>query len=208
MAPTPSPGLAVPQGEPPTLYVEESERHRLEGEPLPEWVLTPRQSADLELLLEGGFAPLEGFLTEAEYVSVLERMRLPSGRLWTLPVVLDLPEERARELAPGARLLLREPEGMAIAVLEIADLYRPDRREEARAVYGTVDPDHPGVHRLLEATHPVYAGGACSWPSSPAPLRLPPPPALAARTPPPLPRSRLATRPRLPDAQPHAPRTR
>ena len=159
MAPTPSPGFVVPQGEPPTLYVEESERHRLEGEPLPEWVLTPRQSADLELLLEGGFAPLEGFLTEAEYVSVLERMRLPNGRLWTLPVVLDLPEARARELAPGARLLLREPEGMAVAVLEIADLYRPDRREEARAVYGTVDPDHPGVHRLLEATHPVYVGG-------------------------------------------------
>ncbi len=159
MSPTPSDAPLEPPGEPPVLYVAESERLRLETEALPEWVLTPRQLADLELLLEGGLAPLTGYLTEAEYLAVLERMRLPDGRLWTLPVVLDLPEERARDLGPGARLLLREPEGMALAVLAIADLYRPDRREEARAVYGTVDPDHPGVRRLLESTHPVYAGG-------------------------------------------------
>jgi sulfate adenylyltransferase len=146
-------------GEAPVLYVSESERLALEAESLPDWILTPRQLADLELLLEGGFAPLTGFLTEAEYTSVLATMRLPGGELWTIPITLDLPEERARDLGPGARLLLREPEGMALAVLEIRDLYRPDRREEARAVYGTVDPDHPGVRRLLESTHPVYAGG-------------------------------------------------
>jgi sulfate adenylyltransferase len=159
MSPTSSDARPATPEDPPVLYVDESLRRRLEAEPLPEWVVTPRQLADLELLLEGGFAPLGGFLTEAEYRSVLERMRLPDGRLWTIPITLDLPEERARALGAGARLLLREPEGMPLAVLEIADLYRPDRREEARAVYGTVDPDHPGVRRLLESTPPVCVGG-------------------------------------------------
>lgn len=125
----------------------------------PSWDLTPRQLCDLELLLNGGFSPLEGFMTAEEYEAVLAGMRLPSGLLWPVPVVLDVPEELARELAPGRRLALRDPEGVLLAVLHVQDIWRPDKAKEAQLVYGTVSQEHPGVAALFRHTHPVYVGG-------------------------------------------------
>jgi sulfate adenylyltransferase len=125
----------------------------------PSWDLTARQLCDLELLANGGFSPLRGFLGEEDYDAVCERVRLADGTLWPIPVTLDISEEKAAELAPGASLALRDPEGVMLAVVHVAELYRPDRDREAKLVFGTTDTAHPGVAYLLGKSGPVYVGG-------------------------------------------------
>jgi sulfate adenylyltransferase len=125
----------------------------------PSWDLTARQLCDLELLGNGGFSPLRGFLGQDDYEAVCERMRLADGTLWPIPVNLDLPEEKAAQLGTGASLALRDPEGVMLAVLHVSELYRPDREQEAKLVFGTTDKAHPGVAYLLDRANPVYAAG-------------------------------------------------
>ncbi len=126
---------------------------------LPSWDLTPRQLCDLELLQNGGFSPLTGFMTRADYQPVVEKMRLASGLLWPIPVTLDVSEAFAADLEIGSRFVLRDPEGLALAVMTVEDLWRPDPRAEAEQVYGTTDERHPAVDYLLHKTHPVAIGG-------------------------------------------------
>ena len=123
------------------------------------WDLTPRQICDLELILNGGFSPLTGFLNRKDYESVCSDMRLADGTLWPMPIVLDLPEDRASELSSGDKLALRDPEGTMLAVLTVSDVWTPDREAEAKAVFDSTDPDHPGVGHLLNNTNPCYVGG-------------------------------------------------
>ena len=126
------------------------------------WDLTPRQLCDLELLLNGAFSPLEGFMGATEYEGVLRDMRLPSGVLWPIPVTLDVSEAFADGLEPGETITLRDAEGLLAANLEVGEIWRPEKTEEARAVYGTTDDTHPGVSHLLHRTHPVCVGGRVS----------------------------------------------
>jgi len=125
----------------------------------PSWDLTPRQLCDLELLLNGGFSPLEGFLTEGDYDRVCRTMRLADGTLWSLPITLDLPETVVSQLRTGDTLALRDPEGFMLAALHVEQIWQPDRGAEAELVFGTRSIEHPGVKHLLERTHPYYAGG-------------------------------------------------
>lgn len=124
-----------------------------------ELVLNQRQICDLELILNGGFAPLTGFLGQADYESVVSAMRLANGQLWPMPIVLDVSEAYADRLALGTTVELRDPEGLHLANLSVAEIWRPDRAVEARSVYGTEDQEHPGVAHLLQKTHPVYISG-------------------------------------------------
>jgi sulfate adenylyltransferase len=121
--------------------------------------LTPRQLCDLELLLNGGFSPLRGFMDRADYDAVLDHARLPCGELWPIPITLDVTEDFAAKLQPGEVVALRDPEGVMLAALHVKDVYRPDRQAEAHAVFGTTSHEHPGVRHLLDHTHPVYVGG-------------------------------------------------
>jgi sulfate adenylyltransferase len=123
------------------------------------WDLTPRQTCDLELLLNGSFSPLTGFLGEADYRSVCDQMRLADGTLWPMPITLDVTEEFAAGVSAGSTVVLRDPEGVIIAALHVTELYRPDRNAEAEAVFGTANPEHPGVGHLLNRTNPVYLAG-------------------------------------------------
>jgi sulfate adenylyltransferase len=125
----------------------------------PSWDLTPRHLCDLELLLSGAFSPLRGFLGSADVASVCADMRLSDGTLWPIPVTLDVPDELASQVGPGASVALRDPEGVMLAALHVEEVYRPDRRAEAQGVFGTTDPAHPGVAHLLERTHPNYLAG-------------------------------------------------
>ncbi len=132
---------------------------RREAAYLRSWALTQRQVWDIELLLNGAFSPLNGFLGEEDYASVCERIRLADGSLWPIPVTLDVTEDFAAGIAVGDRVALRHPEGMVLAVLTVADMWRPDFKKEARLVYGTVDEAHPGVFYIFHQTNPVYLGG-------------------------------------------------
>ncbi len=126
---------------------------------LPSWDLTPRQLCDLELLLDGGFSPLRGFMTEADYTTVCADMRLTDGMLWPIPITLDVDAPTAGSLEPGSALALRDPEGVMLAVLHVDDVYQPDRMAEAERVFGSTSTEHPGVDHLMRRTHPYYVGG-------------------------------------------------
>jgi sulfate adenylyltransferase len=134
------------------------EQLRRESRAWPSWTLTTRQICDLELLLNGGFSPLEGFLGRADYERVCRDMRLADGTLWPIPVVLDLPRDFAASLSSGP-LALRDEEGLMLAVLHVTELWQPDLEEEARLVLGTDDPAHPGVAFLRAGSGHVYAAG-------------------------------------------------
>ena len=121
--------------------------------------LTARQLCDLELLFNGGFSPLRGFMTRCDYEDVCQSMRLSDGVLWPVPVTLDVPEALAKSLKPGSILTLRDEEGVMLAALHVEDVWQPNRATEAEAVFGSANPEHPGVQHLLERTKPFYVGG-------------------------------------------------
>ena len=123
------------------------------------WQLTERQICDIELLLNGAFAPLNGFLGEEDYRSVLKDLRLQNGILWPMPITLDVNEDFAKDLSLGEKITLRDHEGFAIAVLTLSDIYTPDFKEEAQVVYRTQDETHPAVNYLYNHSNPVYLGG-------------------------------------------------
>lgn len=125
----------------------------------PSWDLTHRQLCDLKLLLNGGFSPLEGFLNEEDYDRVVESMHLGDSTLWPIPVTLDVTREFASKISLGAKLALRDAEGLLIAILTVEAKWEPDRHLEAEHVFGTQDCAHPGVDYLLNRTHPIYLGG-------------------------------------------------
>lgn len=119
--------------------------------------LKDRQLFDLELLMVGGFAPLEGFMNETEYQSVVSDMRLGDGSLFPIPIVLDIPD--SADFAEGESILLCDPFGNPLATMEVNSRYQPNKLREAEAVYGTTDMQHPGVRYLLNQMHDTYIGG-------------------------------------------------
>jgi sulfate adenylyltransferase len=124
----------------------------------PSWDLTPRQLCDLELLANGGFSPLTGFMTRRDYESVRDDMRLANGTLWPMPITLDVPEAFADKLKQGGEVALRDPEGVMLALLYVEEIWTPDRDLEASRVFGSNNKEHPGVAALARA-NPVYVGG-------------------------------------------------
>ena len=126
----------------------------------PSWDLTSRQICDLELLMSGGFSPLRGFMTQADYQGVCHNMRLSSGMLWPMPITLDVKEDFAKALKPGtSKVALRDAEGVMLAVLHVEEVWQPDRKAEAQSVFGTTSAVHPGVDYLLNKGNPWYVGG-------------------------------------------------
>jgi len=137
-----------------------AEELKREATGLPSWDLTEKQVCDIELLMNGGFSPLDGFMGKADYDRVCAEMRLVDGTLWPMPITLDVSEEFGGSVSSGDRIALRHPEGMVLAVLTVSDAWEPDRKGEAKAVFGTDDDAHPGVFTLLEQSGPMYVGGA------------------------------------------------
>ncbi|GEK66914.1 transcription antiterminator BlgG [Paracoccus denitrificans] len=137
---------------------EAGQKLRAEAGRMAAWDLTARQMADLELLTGGGFLPLRGFLTQADYDSVLAGMRLTTGALWPMPVVLEVGADFAAQVDPGEDIALRGPDGAVMAILSVTDKWSPDRAREAELLFGSADPAHPGV-TLQRAAGPICLGG-------------------------------------------------
>ncbi len=126
----------------------------------PSWDLTPRQICDLELLLDGSFSPLSGFMGRADHDAVCAGMRLASGVLWPIPITLDISREMASTLHAGRSVLaLRDAEGVMLAALHVEEMWEPDLAQAAQQVFGTLDKKHPGVAYQLERTQPVFVAG-------------------------------------------------
>ena len=143
------------------LYVSHDSALKLKDEAgnLPSWDLTPRQLCDLELLMNGGFAPLKGFLTEADYNGVVKDMRMSDGSLWPMPINLDVSDDFAESLNPGQDIALRDAEGVILAIMSVSDKWSPNKSVEAKAVYGADDDAHPAVNYLHNTAGNIYLGG-------------------------------------------------
>jgi len=126
----------------------------------PSWDLAGRQLCDLELLITGGFSPLHGFMTRRDYEGVCHNMRLVNGILWPMPITLDVTEEFAKKLTAGSsKVALRDLEGVMIAMLHVEDIWQPDRKAEAQAVFSSTSAAHPGADYAINKANPWYIGG-------------------------------------------------
>ena len=118
--------------------------------------LSERQSCDVELLMNGGFSPLDGFMNSTTYNSVVDTMRLPSSNLlFGLPVVLDTDRD---DITPGQKVLLKF-NGENIATLDVDELFTPDKPKETLQCYGTSSIEHPGVRMVAMERGKHYLGG-------------------------------------------------
>ena len=123
----------------------------LEGAPaMPRITLRPREVSDLEMIANGAFSPLEGFMCEDDYVAVRGNMHLASGLPWTIPVTLSTSEEFADNLNEGSDVALVAGEDHLLGVLHLRQKFRYDKQREAERVYLTADTAHPGVAALFE----------------------------------------------------------
>ncbi len=113
--------------------------------------------SDLELIANGAYSPLEGFMGRKDYESVVQRMRLSNGLPWTVPITLAVSPQKAQELIVGETINLSQ-NGVIYGVMKLEEIYIPDKESEAEMVYRTLDLQHPGVERLFKRKE-VYISG-------------------------------------------------
>lgn len=133
----------------------------------PALTLTQRQLCDLELIMNGGFSPLNSFMNQQDYERVVHEMRLSDGTVWPMPIVLDVSEKKIETIKEGSQIALKDQEGFVLALLSVNEIWQPDRLIEAEKVYGTTNPEHPGVNYLLNQTGNYYISGKLTKVQSP-----------------------------------------
>ena len=140
--------------------VSGADRERLvkEAGRMVEVPLNPRELADLEMISYGAMSPLEGFMVETDYRSVVDAMRLASGLAWSIPVALSAKTPEHERLDPGTQVALVDESGRALAVMEVDDRYQVEHDYEAQMVLRTADEAHPGVQYLRSISN-TYLGG-------------------------------------------------
>lgn len=126
---------------------------------LPDITLSDHHLCDLELIATGAFSPIDGFMTQADYESVLDRMRLQDNTLWPIPICLDISKKKATNLEAGQSVALRDPEGFLLAVMHIEDIWCPDKHREAQSIYLTDKTTHSGTYHLFNEVNEYYIGG-------------------------------------------------
>ncbi|MGL1932054.1 MAG: bifunctional sulfate adenylyltransferase/adenylylsulfate kinase [Desulfotalea sp.] len=130
--------------------------------------LSTDQLCDLELLLNRGLYPLEGYMSQQCYNSVIDTMQMPCGTVFPMPVYLDISKQKSSVIAVGQRIALNDQEGFLIAIMTINDIWQADKEKEAQSIYGTNDPiTHPGVRRLYDSVREIYVGGSLEGVSLP-----------------------------------------
>ena len=144
------------------LILSESLRFKMQEESLhyPSLTLNDRQLCDLEMLLNGAYSPLRGFLSKEDYNSVLKNMRLANGIIWPIPITLDISEDFSKTLDVGGKVVLRDQEGVGLAILTVSDKWKPNLEKESKEVFGSEDILHPAADYLLNQSGPIYLGGS------------------------------------------------
>jgi len=138
---------------------DEREKALSEARALPQIVLNSRELSDLIMLAMGAFSPLKGFMGQKDYQRVVKEMRLRSGLLWPIPITLPVSKEEADRIKEGDIVaLVNSSEAEVMASMLIEEKYSYDKRAEAIGVFGSDDPNHPGIKSLYEQGE-VYLGG-------------------------------------------------
>lgn len=140
------------------LTEQEQQKALWRAPTLPQLTLSVRNLADLECIATGVYSPLDGFVTESEYLSIVQDMRLTNGLAWSIPVTLQVPESVANLYQLDAEIALIHPNGEILALLTITSKFKPNQDLEAQKVYKTTDQDHPGVLAMRQEGE-VYLGG-------------------------------------------------
>jgi len=132
---------------------------RLRAGSLPQVRVSSRERGDLVMLGIGGFTPIDGFMTHADWAGVCDDYRTASGLFWPIPVTLSTDSQTAAALREGSDAALVDAEsGETMAIMRIEEKYRIDKRHECRSVFRTEDPEHPGVRMVLEQGEVNLAG--------------------------------------------------
>ncbi len=129
-----------------------------EAREMPKVVLDQNTAMDLWQIATGGFSPLEGFMTRADYERVLAEARLENGLVWPLPVVLPAKQEEFAALKEGDQAALVSASGRILGVIRVEEKFSVDLRREALAIYGYDDPEHPGVAKVLRRSDLLLGG--------------------------------------------------
>jgi sulfate adenylyltransferase len=124
-------------------------------------VLKNRELCDLELLLNGGFAPLTGYLSQADYESVLDNLHLSTGELWPMPIVLKISSKQQEEIKQKGitNITLTDSTNLPLANLTINSIYKPDLQKECNSVFNSCDTNHPYIAEILQNPDVWYVGG-------------------------------------------------
>lgn len=128
--------------------------------------LNKRELCDLELILNGGFSPLTGFLLKNDYESCLKDMRLSNGKLWPIPIVLPITEKDVEKFKHYNSIILKDETGLNIAEMDISkegSIYKYDIKKESESIFGIYDNNHPYVKIMKEQYdrgYVYYCGGS------------------------------------------------
>lgn len=126
---------------------------------LPTLKVSAREKGDLIMLGIGGFTPLDGFMSRADWQGVCDDYRTASGLFWPIPITLSADTESAGAIATGAEIVLVDPEdGAPLAIMTVTEKYAIDKVHECMAVFRTADPKHPGVKMVMQQGEVNLAG--------------------------------------------------
>ena len=125
---------------------------------LPSIAVKDTDLMDCEQMALGTFSPVSGFMTKDELFSVLQEMKLPGGCVWTMPVILQVDNEKVRGLRPGTQVVLKDSKGKKHSLLKVSEIYQCDMEEVAKLWFKTTSREHPGVKRFMEAGRVFIAG--------------------------------------------------
>lgn len=149
------------------LPEEDRERYRKEARSLYSVQMDSWAMSDIQCIGIGAFSPLTGFLNERDYHSVVKRMRLEDGTIWSLPITLAIDVEEAKHIRLGDRIALKSKHGELQALMDVESMYEADKQTEAKEVYKTTEDAHPGVANLYRRPS-IYLGGTVSVLESPS----------------------------------------
>ena len=141
------------------LLVERAADERRRAEALPKLLVSSREKGDLVMLGIGGFTPLDGFMTHADWKGTCDELRLANGTFWPIPITLSTNRQAAAALQVGAEISLADPDdGSILAVMKLAEKYEIDKAHECRSVFKTTDAEHPGVAMVMQQGEVNLAG--------------------------------------------------
>jgi len=157
------PGLVAPHGgkglKPLMLSGAALAAELVRARGLPVVRVSSREKGDLIMLGIGGFTPLDGFMTRADWLGVCNGHRTASGLFWPIPITLSASAAQADAIRPGSDIALADPDdGAVLATMTVNERYAIDKVRECQAVFRTADPAHPGVAMVMRQPEVNLAG--------------------------------------------------